>query len=267
MSISMYDEKVYLNSNSILKYFSEEGIERNKNVLEEQNKYNDIIIDYDYLITKLANFIKSLGYASSLDTSILISYLIDNGYLSIDNSFKKKELDDFLLSRLGLSVLEGYGVCRNYSSFHNDVFKKLDIFDKQLYVYEGIGNGKKKYANHVINLIYFDNNYYGIDTYNGNRLYRFNNEFVLKEISLDFNSKLRYKPYYELTTGESNVDDIKYYIELFKYSSINKYINQFDYDILKHDIIKRIKKDETAFKEFNNNNKKLIKKINSKIIR
>lgn len=267
MSISMYDEKVYLDSNKILKYFSEEGIERNQTIIEEQNKYNSIIIDYDYLITKIAYFIKSLGYDSSLDTSILISYLIDKGYLSIDNNFKKKEIDDYLSSRIGLSILEGYGVCRNYSAIHYDVFKELELFDKQLYVYEGIGNGKKKYANHVINLIYYDNNYYGIDTYNGNRLYKFKNEFVLKEISLDFNSKLRYKPYYELTTGESSIDDIKYYIELFKYCSTNNYINPFDYDILKHDIINRIKKDETAFKEFNNNNKKLIKKINNNIRR
>ena len=265
MSKSIYDERLYLNSNSLIEYFIDEGYERKEKLIEEQALHKNIINEYDQLINELASFIKSLGYDKSLDISFLISYLINKGYLSDDMNFKKEEKEDLLLSRLGLTIIEGYGVCRNYASIHKDIFDELSIYDKKLYCKEKSLINRNQYANHVINLIQLDNNYYGIDIYNGNRLYQFINELDLKEISLNSNNKLKYKPYYELTTGESTEEDIYNYLLLFQNASQNKYINAFDYDDRKCEIRNRIKNDEKAYIEFHDKHKKLIKSINHNI--
>lgn len=265
MSKSIYDENNYLNNDDLINDFKSDYKLRERVFLEEEKLYKDTIDNYNNLIYELASLIKKLGYNNGLDSSILLSYLINAGYLSNEMKFTKKGQDDKISSKLGISIIDGYGVCRNYAAMHKDIFGYLSLYDKQLYCYNGIGNGKRKPANHVINLIYYDSNYYGIDIYNGNRLYKFTNELDMLEISLYFSNHLRYKPYYEIITGESDESDINNNLFLFNKYSLNNYMNAFLYDEIKHEIMKRVISDEKAYIEFYNNNKKLIKSIKNSL--
>ena len=257
----MYDERYYLNDKSFIKEFEYNSYIRSLNVEIQNNKFKKTIKKYDELINKLAYLLKKLGYDSSLDTSLILSFIINNGLLSYDKVLKNSSTSDELIDKLGISIIRGYGVCRNYSSIHKDIFRINSMFDKYFYCYEGIGSGIGKQANHVINLIKYNDNYYGFDMYNGNRLYRFINEFEVREISLNTNYKLRYKPYYEIVSGESNIDDINRYLDTFRICSKNKYIDPYEYDQLKFKINNRIKGDSLACFEFYEKNKKLIKSI------
>ena len=261
MGNNIYDEKIYLHNDEIIKLFKSDSDSRKRIVQEEEEIYKSIIENYDELIYELACLLRKLGYNGSLDTSILLSHLINSGYLSDNMIFAKKEKEEEITSRLGISIINGYGVCRNFAAMHKAVFGQLSLYDKKIYCYDGIGSGKRKPANHVINLIHYDRNYYGIDIYNGNRLYKFTSELELKEISLVFINHLRYKPYYEIITGESEECDIHNNLCLFKYCTLKDYINAFTYDELECEIKKRIQGDEKAYEEFHNKNKTLIKSI------
>lgn len=226
---------------------------------------DSIIEKYDLLIDRLAKFIKTIGYSDSLELSYLLSYLINNGYLSNNKSFSKGEIKNEIDTRLGTSIICGTGCCRNFSSIHKNLFDKLDVYDKYLYCYQGFGKGLNRKANHVINLINYANNYYGIDIYNYNKIYRFQNEYLLKEISLYTGSKLVHKPFYELENGISNLDEILEFINMLKKSSLSKYINEYDYDIIKYEIMNKIKQKNNSYEDFYIENQSLIKSINNEM--
>jgi len=261
-----YDERVYLKDDYIISSFASEAFLRNEKIKIEERNYKREINKYDLLIDKLAVFIRRLGYESSIECSMLLSYMISNGYLSIDKQYFDKEIDarKELISRLGMSIIRGNGVCRNTSAMHKEVFDRLGLYDKQLYCYQGIGTGKRSKANHVINIIEYDNNYYGIDIFNGDRLYRFISELELRNISLYYNDCLRYKPYYEISIGESSIEKVREYLNKFKDYASRRSIDPYIYDQIKFEIKRKLLLYTDAMNEFFDNNKSLIKRINNK---
>ena len=237
MKTSIFNEKNYLNNESIRKQFEDLAIDRKQIWELEKYKFHDSIEKYDELIEEIALFIKKMGYNSALDCSILISQLIFHGFLSydldyVDEPFKPEEEISYCL---GTSIIRGKGCCRNLASMHKDIFQKLNLESKLFYCYIGarlFGYEKNRQANHVINLVIENDNLYGIDLYNGNTLFHFISGLEMGQISSQNNVHLLYKPYYELLTGESTIEDIhetiKEYEELSKKEPIKPLYYEYD---------------------------------------
>ena len=109
------------------------------------------------------------------------------------------------------------------------------------------------------------NNTYGIDLYNGEKLFHFEKLFVLREISTTSNRRLLYKPYVEITFGERDIEGIKRRVaELIKCSK-NEIISPFDYEHLRADVKERMHSKRDIARDFHERNKSLIKEVASNI--
>ena len=252
-----FNENYYLNDEYYINsFYSDNYFYRLREEVELKENI-DVIKKYDLFISKLARFIKRLGYTSTLECSMIISYMIRNGYLSnnmifLDDESKHEEEID---TKLGINIICGYGCCRNYVALHKDVFDNLNLYMKKLYCYEGFGKGINKGANHVISLLKFEGQNYGIDLYNGDRLYRFKNEFDLEEIADRTKFKLRYKPYMEIIIDGSTIEEIRNNLVLYKDLASEKVLNPFEYE----DIIDNSK---DALYDFHQENSHLLRKVN-----
>jgi len=268
MTQNPYNEDNYLNGNPIyIRFFEESYRNNNAKALEEQDIFKCVLEEYDEFIEKVALFIKQLGYKSILECSMIISFLVNNGYLSSDMEFEmkapnsKKEIS----SSLGTSIVRGEGCCRNYTQIHQDIFAKLGEYMEKLYCYQGsnvFNRAKNSRANHVISLVRHENNTYGIDLYNNDRLYHFINSLVLKEISMYDSSLLRYKPYYDISMDGMSLEEVLKRLETFEDYSKNRFINPFDYqDGIKFEIQRRLRRSEDDMKAFHEETKVLKKTI------
>ena len=270
---SIYNENRYLNGdNEALTIFGksceeyknkkEKSLEENKELIDNYNLYLDCIVD------ELLKY----NLDSSIDYSIALGYLINKGYLSEDLVFNAKETDKEILGKLGITILLGSGCCRNICDMHDDIFKRLNIDIMPYYCFQGIdlfNRGKDMPANHIINLIEYNNNLYGIDLYNSSILYHFKSPFVMKSISSTHDESLRYKPYYELMIDGKSLDEVKKKIEMFNNYSKVKPISYFEYEMdIKNEIEELLFSNQNKLKEFNNKTKVLrkdiIKRMNSK---
>lgn len=233
---SVYNEKRFLNEDpEALEFIAELREEHLEEVREDTEAYSKAIIEYEYFLDELADELLKYDLNDSLEYSIALSYLIDKGYLSNDHKFRHRESLEEVHGRLGMNIVSGKGCCRNIVDFHKDVFDKLNISLKPFYCYEGIRTGSNSYANHVISLIDYDNNSYGIDLHNGTALFRFKTPVKLSLISTLNSGKVRYKPYYELVTGESDIETIKDNLKKYEECSKKKAISSLEYDLdIKH---------------------------------
>ena len=274
MTPSAYDEDNYLDGNPFYLRFFEETYQKNKSKWHQELKdFYPVFKLYDELVTEIAIFIKHLGYTSSIDCSIILSYLINCGYLSHNLEFNSKvpNENEEIDSCMGTNIVIGNGCCRHFASMHTDVFSKLGIETSKFYCYDGdnpFNRAKRMSANHVINLIEYDGNMYGIDLYNSNRLFRFRKPFILTSITTYTNSELRYKPYYEIIRGESTLEDIIAKIALFEEYSKRRWINPYDYyDGIKIETESRLRRSEDDMMDFHEETKLLKKEISEEMQR
>lgn len=211
MILKSYDERVYLNDAeqiASLENFSEKF---SYLFNQEKDTYRIALQQYDIFIGKVAKLLKELGYGSALECANMIEYLIRNGYVSINCLLEDKIIPscDEINHRLGTTIVRGGGCCRNYSAFVKDVFRKLELPADVIGCYVGkpiIDLDKR--TNHVINLVIYENNIYGIDTTNGSRLYKFDTPFVLTSIDPE-KTHLLYKPYDKILFGERDIEQIQ----------------------------------------------------------
>ena len=245
MTGAIFQETAYLTNPSYQRSIEFFGRKMKKKQQIDSITYEDTIQKYHLFVQEIANYLSELGYDSSLDLSLKLSYLISNGYLSFDEIFH----DDSLPSKeeisccLGASIVKGYGCCRNYAKMHQDVFQELKRFSKQLYCYEGVCfavEGVNHAANHVINLIPYEDIIYGIDLYNRNRLYHFRSPLWLEEVSKKPTFRVRYKPYYEVITGDSSFHDILSNIHGYQEYANKETIDPTFYTELKKKIISQM---------------------------
>ena len=269
MEKSIYNEKNYLFNDQAIQTFDRMH-DRNKMRWEaEESVFSDTLIKYDDFIEEVANLLHSLGYSSALECSLLVSYLINSGALSHDFTFKgispdpKKEIS----CRLGTSIVKGSGCCRNYANMLKDIYEVLDLPTDNFYCYQGLfRRGFNKPANHVINLIGHEGNIYGVDLYNGNRLYHFKKALVMGEVSTKSRRQLLYKPYYEIVIGEDDLDGIKSRIKRFDDYSKRNTINPFIYeDEIKYDAKRKIQNESHELYKFHDKTKTLKREISQGI--
>ncbi len=206
-----------------------------------------------------------MGFNNSLEYGIAISYLIHNGYLCYDKDFKHEENKNEIDARYGLTILKGYGCCRNFSDITRDMMMLLDYFVKNLYCYQGniyqVRNYRRKSANHVINLIEYDGVKYGMDLFNGCILYRFKNPIILESISETSCLRLANKPYYEIIRGENDIDDILKEIEDYSNEAKKSVISPLEYGEIKAAVTNSLNIRKNDLDGFHNETREMKKKI------
>ena len=222
MSESIFNEANYLNGNpENIKLFVESYQDRLEKWETERAKFSNVFKNYDEFITMVATCLKNLDFKDQLEYSMFIKLLVDKGYLSHNLFLERKspKEDKEITSRLGVNIVVGNGTCRHYSRMHQDIFKKLDLPLFLFYCYEGdltLPESPDMEANHVVSLLPYDGQVYGLDIFNGYHLFGFKTPFILEEISTKTHHTLRYKPYIEMIMGESTLPQIKRRINAFE---------------------------------------------------
>lgn len=162
--------------------------------LQQENymlkKYNEmyfketIKLYYEY-IEEIVSFLTSLNIPKNeIFYSSLLSDWIYKGYFSSENQLQTTENNNYLLNifaYMGIDIINGHACCRHYSSFFKDVFNKLGFQADILptYFLNQVPNKSLFYeATHAVNLINFNNNFYGYDPLNG-RLYSINDKMEM----------------------------------------------------------------------------------------
>ena len=266
---SVYNEKRYLNDDiEAYKYFEQCRKNYSKNQEESLEKNKDIIKYYDIYLDYIADELLKLKLKSSLDYSIALGYLINKGYLSEELNFDSEVTDKEIIGKLGISILQGSGCCRNICDMQKDIFDRLNIIIIPFYCYQGFdfNKGLNKQANHIINLVEYNNNLYGIDLYNDSLLYHFKKPFIMKSISSEVDSKLRYKPYYEIVIDGRNIEEIKDRVKKFEMYSKEKPINYFEYEMgIRYEVENILFENKNELNDFHNKTKLLRKNIISRM--
>ena len=92
MANDIYSEKVYLTGDK--KAINE--ITRRKqgylaSACAELSTHGAFFKEYDAYIRTICDFLSTLKLKSSIDYSLALAYMVENGYLSITDDFKKEE--------------------------------------------------------------------------------------------------------------------------------------------------------------------------------
>lgn len=235
MKKNVYDEKIYLKGDKeALDSFrdSRKEFELLHNI--EYEKYGTAIREYNKYLLMVKDFLTTLDLNNSLEYSIALSYLIKNGYFTYDRLFRNKKDDNELASRLGISIISGCGCCRNIADLSNDLLNALGYYSNNFYCYAPYNhlpkNANTKLANHVANLVEFNGVKYVIDLLNECILYGFDSSFVLKEIALFSDHKIRYKPYFDIILNQYDLNKIFERLKEFEFESKKKKIKSYDYE-------------------------------------
>ena len=265
---SIFNEKRYLNGDSEsleeFKLLREEHLE---DEAEDFEKYRRTIADYDSFLDELVSELEKYNLTNPLEYSIVLNYILDSGYLSKDCTFKHKESNKEIIGKLGVNVVLGEGCCRNISDFHRDIFDKLELKSVPFYCYQGMGRGINKRANHVINLIEYKDNIYGIDLHNNGLLYRFKKPLVMDLVSMFDKGRLDYKPYYGLIVDGDSLENIKKNIKAFEECSKKRSISAIEYDCnIKYMAKELVKRKREELIKFDQKTKQLKKTIASGLI-
>lgn len=267
MKVRYYDETLYLRGEEeSLKKIAEEHLKHIIRQKEEAEYYHEAIEQYDHLIKQIATFLKELNCRSSLELSIMISNLINKGYLSERGTFQPIEtIQNELSNRLGISIFFGQGCCRNISSFYYDIMKELGYPVKKFYCRQGGFLFQKpihKPANHMINLIDYKDVTYGIDLYNGERLYHFQSPLKLSEISSTSAKEITYKPYYDMILEDKSIEEIEEMLEGYEKESQKRWILPLTYeDDIKAEAKIACNKEKELFEEISHQTKQYRKEI------
>ena len=182
-----------INSDFLMELFIESNRSaRNESIYKNYALYEE----YIRFVKKVVVLMKELGITSSLDYALTLEFLIYRGILSTEPFSYKRKIDD-ILEIEGASIILGGGECRNFVKFYDYVFYNagLSIADYHCNDYKNAYLRDIMPANHMINIINYNNTRYGFDAYN-HRVYRFLNEFELEDI--ETNQRLLFKFYSQL---------------------------------------------------------------------
>ena len=257
-------------------------IERHKDILDEKRKEKEFIINfvdknfkyeinlYNCLLDETIKMINSMKTFNGLEYSILISYLINNGYMSNKLSLEKKNPNVDYIGKFGLNVVRGKAICRHFSQMHKDIFDKLQIYSDMFYcvLYKGFifHLSNKYFSDHLANIIEYNNDLYVIDILNNNRLFYFINDYYLREIkSGHFNYKIRYTPIFDYTLNNKDVDEIK--LQIKKNKTYNAKITPEEYIQIKHNTLRYLNDNRNVFIDFHNETSDLKNEINDSLVR
>lgn len=259
-----WDERHYLFDQEEIERFEDGGRYHQEKFLEEKIKYRNAIEYYDEFIDEVAKLLIHLGYSSELECANMISYLIKNGFLSIDRILRENSIPDKkdINHRLGTSIVRGSSNYRNYVNMFDDICRAIDLPTDKLYCYKGIPKyGLDKEANYAVNLIQHDQNIYGFDAYRNNRLFKFDSALALSDINPEEENYLLYKPYLEMELDGRKFYEILERINSFGSASRKQTISHEEYESIKRFAEDKMFSHHSDLCDFHEDTKKLKKKI------
>ena len=263
MEKEYYNEKNYLSGdeesiNTIIKLKNEYALL----YAIEEIKYGDLLKMYNRFLRMVKELLQTLDLDNSLEYSIAVAYLINNGFLTFDKEFKNIETKKEIHTRYGTTIVKGFGVCRNYSDLNKDIMTLLDYYVKNIYCfcpYLGLPkNARNKKSNHVVNMIEYSDVKYGIDLFNNCNLYHFKTPFILDRITTGPTRQMRYKPYFEVIVGESDFKDIPDQIREYSQESKKIELSAEEYeDGIRNKTNDYLSKHNDLFEDFHNETKEM----------
>lgn len=167
-----------------------------KKNLEIKTKLKESFENYNHIIKNFTNLNNELKLSNSLETSILFTYLLYNGYFSINKEHKYSLENRLIIPEFfSFDIFHGQGACLNYSDMltdllnalnydaatiinyvdkktKNDYFPNIEVKMKKPKGYtklfhSTIGDkGGKKIGNHACTLIKENSEYYIYDSTN-----------------------------------------------------------------------------------------------------
>lgn len=108
---------------------------RYKKYIEETTCYKELLKEYKEIILRLSDLFDKNKISSLVDIQSSFVFMQKNGYLSGNHSWKYKNLIDKLyLKNEGISIIDGYGVCRDLSYMLNDLLKSMNFYTMPLLI-------------------------------------------------------------------------------------------------------------------------------------
>lgn len=189
----MFKNEKYIKGYDISYDFLMEFFIESNRIIRDESIYNNYSLYEKYIkfIKKVVVLMKELGITSSLDYVYTLEFLIYRGILSTEPFSYKRKIND-ILGIEGASIILVGGECRNFVKFYDYVFYNahLSIEDYHCNDYKSAYLRDFMPANHMINIIDYNDIRYGFDAYN-KRVYKFLNSYELKDI--ESNQKLLFK--------------------------------------------------------------------------
>lgn len=217
---------------------------------------------YDSFIDKCAKLIKELKINNdSLSYTNTIGILINLGIFSnINNKFNYGIVNKEIKYFEGINIIKGEGVCRNFSAFTKDILDKLNIYAENVWCSTSTNLNK---TSHTINIINYNNKYYGIDIYN-NLLLSFINQTDLISLFND-NITFRLTLLKYLVYDGLSINDLQNKLSAFHNSTNIPPITSNNYESLIKEIYEIITDNNSLLYDFtidtNNTKNKIIKII------
>ena len=88
-------------------------------------EFNSLVETYHDLLNKIYDMFCMLGVNTPVDIFVLYSYLVRNGYLSVNHNFICSNNVKDSIPLLSVNVIEGAGVCRHISCLLTDIYKNF----------------------------------------------------------------------------------------------------------------------------------------------
>lgn len=102
---------------------------REKFYIEETTCYKEVLKEYREIILRLSDLFDKNKVNSLVDIQSSFVFMQKNGYLSENHIWKYKNLiDKMYLKNKGISIIGGYGVCRDLSRMLNDLLKNMNFY-------------------------------------------------------------------------------------------------------------------------------------------
>lgn len=224
-----------------------------KSVEENRNRF--LIQKYDSFIEKVSRLIQDISLKdNSLSAILSTGILLSHGMFSVNGKLVYDESNfDTLHFKLGVDAVRGYGQCRHFSSFIDDVMKNLDVKSDVFScnftdIYSEISLISSP-ASHMTNLIYYNNVPYVFDVLNYNGIFSFVDEF--KAVSVDYTNPLyyHYKPYYEMFYYGKTLQEVKEQLEIFR-KSIGKSITEKEFLEIENETRQKLDRDMDLIYDF-----------------
>ena len=177
----------------------------------------EIIEDYKKYISKVQELIASLKINDELLCALFVELLIKKGFFSSSLNFHIVNTHvEKLKLYSGTSIILGFGSCRNFVSFYDDVFE--GIYNHPL-SYGGILSkyDKGEKSNHVINLVNYDDKIHGYDLFNSTP-FTFVTPYEMKP-DIEPSTNFRYRSYWDLIKNNNKkLKDVERELETYSQS-------------------------------------------------
>ena len=188
------------------------------NVRDNALLYGENIKAYNDYISFIAYLVKTMSMPNNaISSSIVLRLLTNKGIFSKNRKINYvSEISDDIQGFLGMNVILGKVCCRHVANFQNDVLAKNYLISQPFNCYmadEDIDNTDDLLPNHVINLVNYNDIYYGYDATN-DKLFKFIDEFKMQELFTDQPSYILYAPHSDMIINKSTKEKAKDRIRL-----------------------------------------------------